>query len=207
MSRNNQGRRSHRAARQLSTRPWSSVLHPMDNIWPVVLCTDGWWMQSKISGKIRVVDAKQDFWKNQSGNCMQKRQKVTRLWCYILWQPTPELLLEKFHGLRSLVGYSPQGHKESDTTDWIHQLASYTFVKTHQIYTWNCQILLYLLIHYTSRMLIFGKQRTIAKSGMRQALKVQAIKLQRFSDWGEFSSVLKPADHMHLFPSSVTSHL
>ena len=36
------------------------------------------------------------------------------------WQPTPVLLLGKFHGLRSLVGYSPWGHKESDTTEWLH---------------------------------------------------------------------------------------
>jgi len=33
------------------------------------------------------------------------------------WQPTPVLLPGKFHGLRSLVGYSPWGHKESDTTE------------------------------------------------------------------------------------------
>ena len=30
------------------------------------------------------------------------------------WQPTPVLLPEKFHGQRSLVGYSPWGHKESN---------------------------------------------------------------------------------------------
>ena len=32
-------------------------------------------------------------------------------------QPTPVLLPRKFHGWRSLVGYSPWSHKESDTTD------------------------------------------------------------------------------------------
>ena len=32
------------------------------------------------------------------------------------WQPTPVLLPGKAHGQRSLVGYSPWGHKESDTT-------------------------------------------------------------------------------------------
>ena len=32
------------------------------------------------------------------------------------WQPTPVFLPEKFHGQRNLVGYSPWGHKESDTT-------------------------------------------------------------------------------------------
>ena len=32
------------------------------------------------------------------------------------WQPTPVLLPGKFHGRRSLVGYSPWDRKESDTT-------------------------------------------------------------------------------------------
>ena len=32
------------------------------------------------------------------------------------WQPTPVLLPGESHGLRSLVGYSPKGRKESDTT-------------------------------------------------------------------------------------------
>ena len=32
------------------------------------------------------------------------------------WQPIPEFLLGKFQGQRSLAGYSPWGHKESDTT-------------------------------------------------------------------------------------------
>ena len=32
------------------------------------------------------------------------------------WQPIPVFLPGESHGQRSLVGYSPQGHKESDTT-------------------------------------------------------------------------------------------
>ena len=32
-------------------------------------------------------------------------------------QPTPVILPGEFHGQRSLVGYSPWGHKESDTTE------------------------------------------------------------------------------------------
>ena len=32
------------------------------------------------------------------------------------WQPTPVFLPRESHGQRSLVGYSPWGHKESDTT-------------------------------------------------------------------------------------------
>ena len=33
------------------------------------------------------------------------------------WQPTPVFLPGKSHGQKSLVGYSPWGHKESDTTE------------------------------------------------------------------------------------------
>ena len=36
------------------------------------------------------------------------------------WQPTPVLLPGKPHGWRSLVGCSPGGHEESDTTERLH---------------------------------------------------------------------------------------
>ena len=36
------------------------------------------------------------------------------------WQPTPVLLPEKFHGWRSLIGYSPWGHREPETTERLH---------------------------------------------------------------------------------------
>ena len=39
------------------------------------------------------------------------------------WQPTPVLLPAKSHGRRSLVGYSPWGHKESDMTERLHFLS------------------------------------------------------------------------------------
>ena len=35
------------------------------------------------------------------------------------WQPTPIILPGEFHGQGSLVGYSPQGLKESDTTEQL----------------------------------------------------------------------------------------
>ena len=46
------------------------------------------------------------------------------------WQPTPGLLPGKSHGWRSLVGYSPRGHKESDTIKQLNTL-SYTHTHTH----------------------------------------------------------------------------
>ena len=36
------------------------------------------------------------------------------------WQPTPVCLAGKSHGQRSLVGYSPYGCEESDTTERLH---------------------------------------------------------------------------------------
>ena len=36
------------------------------------------------------------------------------------WHPTPVLLPGKSHGQRSLVGCSPWGHKELDTTEGLH---------------------------------------------------------------------------------------
>ena len=35
------------------------------------------------------------------------------------WLPTPVFLPGESHGQKSLVGYSPRGHKESDTTEWL----------------------------------------------------------------------------------------
>ena len=41
------------------------------------------------------------------------------------WQPTPVFLSGESHGQRSLVGYSPRGCKESDTTEWLHFTSSW----------------------------------------------------------------------------------
>ena len=38
------------------------------------------------------------------------------------WQPTPVFLPGESHGQRSLAGYSPRGHKESDVTERLHTL-------------------------------------------------------------------------------------
>ena len=47
------------------------------------------------------------------------------------WQPTPVLLPGKSHGWRSLVCYSPWGHKESlDTTEQLHFLSRYCLARS-----------------------------------------------------------------------------
>ena len=35
------------------------------------------------------------------------------------WQPTPVFFPGELHGQKSLAGYSPHGHNELDTTDWL----------------------------------------------------------------------------------------
>ena len=46
--------------------------------------------------------------------------KKIYLWGSRQWHPTPVLLPGKSHGRRSLVGCSPWGRWESDTTQWLH---------------------------------------------------------------------------------------
>ena len=48
------------------------------------------------------------------------------------WQSTPVFLPRKFHGQRSLVGYSAWGHKELDVTEHSH---THTHTHTQMLYT------------------------------------------------------------------------
>ena len=58
-------------------------------------------------------------------DCMNKCQVRTfkghsSTFCRRQWHPTPVLLAGKSHRRRSLVGYSPWGCKEMDTTERLH---------------------------------------------------------------------------------------
>ena len=57
------------------------------------------------------------------GEASQKQRLIRRLLQYCRrrqWHPTPVLLPGKSHGRRSLVGCSPWGCEESDTTERLH---------------------------------------------------------------------------------------
>ena len=58
---------------------------------------------------------------NQPRQHIQRRQ----------WHPTPVLLPGKSHGWRSLVGCSPWGREESDTTEQLHFHALEKEMATH----------------------------------------------------------------------------
>ena len=74
-----------------------------------------WWL----SGKEFACQSRRrgfDLW---VGNILWRRK----------WQPTLVFLPQKSHGQRSLIDYSPWGHKESYMTEWLHSL-------THS-YVWH----------------------------------------------------------------------
>ena len=53
----------------------------------------------------------------------QVRSLVGKILWRRKWQPTPVLLLGKSHGWRRLIGYSPWGCKQLDTTEQLHFLS------------------------------------------------------------------------------------
>ena len=59
---------------------------------------------------------------------------VGKILCRRKWQPTLVFLPEKFHGQRSLVGYGPWGHKESDMTEQLSTRNNIIITIITQIY-------------------------------------------------------------------------
>ena len=71
---------------------------------------------------------------NLSRNCWQLRVVFWRR----QWHPTPVLLPGESHGWRRLIGCSPWGHKESDTTGRVHFHALEKEMATHSsVLTWR----------------------------------------------------------------------
>ena len=60
------------------------------------------------------------------------------------WQPTPVFLPGKSHGWRSLAGYSPWGHKESDRTEQLHFFLSFFF---HFVWATRTDLHAHILSH------------------------------------------------------------
>ena len=84
------------------------------------------------------------------------------------WQPTPVFLPGKSHGQKSLVGYSPWGHKESNTTERAHTHTcldySYCFWSLPALHTHppthkkiNCLFLPQMLLKHTFCWVLWHK--------------------------------------------------
>ena len=103
----------------------SSILEHLDLI-DVVCDLDIGICENSLSNFNMRVDFPGDARRKESA-CQRRRHKRHgfNLWVRkIPWnkkcQPTPVFLPGKSHGQRSLVGYSPWGHKESDVTEAVH---------------------------------------------------------------------------------------
>ena len=77
------------------------------------------------------------MWNNKNLHSMLVEMQK---WFKQKWQPTPIFLPRKFHGQRSLAGYSPWGRKELDTTNQLHFLSF--FKKLNILLIHNPQITL-----------------------------------------------------------------
>ena len=78
-----------------------------------------------ISRFISLVSLPLPWWLKPYSICLQCRRPGFNSWVRKIswrrkWHPTPVAVPGKSHGRRSLVGYSPWGHKESDTTERLH---------------------------------------------------------------------------------------
>ena len=93
------------------------------HLWSV---TDTWWLQlTALKSKFIILpEARASLMAQTIKDCLQCRRPGFNPWVgKIPWKreplPTPVLLPGEFHGQRKLVGYSPWGCKESDTTEWL----------------------------------------------------------------------------------------
>ena len=66
---------------------------------------------SLVAQTVKRLPTMQETWVRSLGRKIPWRRK---------WQPTTAFLPRKSRGRRSLVGYSPRGYKELDTTDRLH---------------------------------------------------------------------------------------
>ena len=105
---NTEGRRIHLERAHSSTLPWKI---------PQTEEPDGLQSRGFIIGLPRWLNAKESA-------CQHRRLRfypwVGKIPWRRKWQPTPVFLPGESHGRRSLVGYSPRGRKELDTTECLN---------------------------------------------------------------------------------------
>ena len=99
------------------SRIWMNPLEHIEAVWLKFLVCHGMWITVNPSA----------WWLRQESVCLQCGRPGFNPWVRKIpwrrpWQPTPVLLPGKTHGWRSMVGYSPWGRKESDTTERLHSL-------------------------------------------------------------------------------------
>ena len=92
----------------IALTPWTFVSKLMSLLFNVLSCFPG-----DASGKEPACWCRR--YKKHGFNLWVRKMTWSRA-----WQPTALFLPEEFHGQRSLSGYSPWDHKESDAAEWLH---------------------------------------------------------------------------------------
>ena len=70
------------------------------------------------------------------------------------WQLTPVFLPGKLHRQRSLVGYSPWGHKESDRTEWLTHTHKHTRQKKSLFLLVISKLLKFIILFVSQNILV-----------------------------------------------------
>ena len=114
---------------------------------------------SYIRSKSLLVKLSYPWWLRGSSVCLEFRRPGFNPWVGKIpwrrkWQPTPVLLPGESHGGRSLVGYSPWGHKESDMTERLYLLTYQTV--THLPYC-NRGFPFFLVLYFIESQVKFRK--------------------------------------------------
>ena len=118
------------------------------------------------------------LWLSCKESTCQGRRHGFNLWVRKIpwrrkWHPTPVLLPGKSHGQRSLAGYRPWSHKESDITEQLNLRTS------TQDSTWNSFNEFYL------KFVVFREHETCQREGM-QFLKTKAIICDYFKNANKY---------------------
>ena len=114
-----------RGGRRRTTR-WSARIVTVEKVLYGTAMVDTWYYA--FAQNHRTVQHKGlPWWLRRKSICLQCWRPGFDPWVGKIpwrreWQPTPVLLPGKSHGQRSLVGYSPWGHKESVTTERLYLL-------------------------------------------------------------------------------------
>ena len=90
-----------------------------------------WWGETGINGDFRGFPGGASG-KEPSCHCRRYKRRgfdpcMGKIPWRRAWQPTPVFLPGESHGQRRLAGYSPQGHRESDTTEATEQAQAKSF--------------------------------------------------------------------------------
>ena len=96
-----------------------------DQLIPVTQTEEAEQIQARRQSETIRVGLQASRWLSGKESACQRRKHACDPWVGKIpwrwkWQPTPVFLPGKFHGYRSLVGYSSLGCKESTTSEYMH---------------------------------------------------------------------------------------